>query len=185
MQPNELNCITRADIVQAITAATHEVFSTMLGLEIEAGEVQWENAVAAAPSSGLVSLIGLAGSWSGTGSIASTGAFACRMASSLLMTSYEAVNEDVLDAVGEITNMIIGNVKTMLEEKAGPMGLSTPTVIFGRNFQTRSARIHEWTVVPFACERERLYVQLCIAPNRDNARPALRPGFQVPQIVTV
>ena len=30
----------------------------------------------------------------------------------MLMTEYTAICEDVLDAVAEITNMIIGNVKT-------------------------------------------------------------------------
>ena len=58
----------------------------------------------------------------------------------LLITEYAAINEDVLDSVAEVTNMIIGNVKTALEDRLGAMGLSTPTVIYGRNFQTRSAR---------------------------------------------
>lgn len=179
---NQLN-ISREDIVAAIRTSTEEVFSTMLALELTPEEVLQESNVAAAPRSGLVSLIGLAGSWSGTGSLACTGACACTMASSLLACSYDSVNEDVLDAVGEITNMIIGNVKTALEEKIGEMGLSTPTVIFGRNFQTRSARIHEWTVVPFRCGEEVMYVQLCLAPNGEQR--TLRPGFQIPQIVTV
>ncbi|HUA87681.1 MAG TPA: chemotaxis protein CheX [Bryobacteraceae bacterium] len=176
--------ISREDIVAAIRAATGEVFSTMLALEIAPEEVLLESALAASPKSGLVSLIGVAGSWSGTGSLACTGAFACTLASSLLACSYDSVNEEVLDAVGEITNMIIGNVKTALEEKVGEMGLSTPTVIFGRNFQTRSARVHEWTVVPFRCGEEVMYVQLCLAPN-DAQRTTLRPGFQIPQILTV
>ena len=65
------------------------------------------------------------------------------------MTPYDAIDEDVLDAVAEVTNMIIGNVKTALENRLGAMGLSTPTVIYGRNFQTRSSGNQEWTVVPF------------------------------------
>jgi chemotaxis protein CheX len=178
--------ISREELVAAMTAATQEVFSTMLGLEIKAGDALTERTVAAAPQSGLVSLIGLAGTWSGTGSVACTGAFACSMAASLLACTYESVNEDVLDAVGEVTNMIIGNVKTALEEKIGDMGLSTPTVIFGRNFQTRSARIHDWTVVPFECGDEVLYVQICLAPGGEQQRSStLRPGFQIPQILTV
>lgn len=100
------------------------------------------------------------------------------------MTPFESVNEEVLDAVGEITNMIIGNVKTALEERVGPMGLSTPTVIYGRNFQTRSARVSEWTVVPFECAEETLWVQLCIGPNQDN-RGTVRAGFQLPQVLNI
>ncbi len=157
----------------------------MLGLEIQAGEPPVETAPAASPTSGLVTLIGLAGPWSGTGSVACTGVFACTMASHLLASSFENVNEEVLDAIGEITNMIIGNVKTALEEKLGEMGLSTPTVIFGRNFQTRSARIQEWTVVPFRCGEETMYVQVCLAPAAGETARSLRPGFQIPQIFTI
>jgi chemotaxis protein CheX len=175
--------ISREEIAAAIKRATEDVFSTMLALPITAGEVQAERAVASAPFSGLVSLIGLAGSWSGTGSLACTGNFACSMASSLLACTFESVNDEVLDVAGEITNMIIGNVKTALEEKLGEMGLSTPTVIFGRNFQTRSARIHDWTVVPFQSGDEVMYVQVCLAPNEPQ-RSTLRPGFQIPQMVT-
>ena len=177
--------ILREDIIAAIESSTSEVFSTMLALEITPVEPPSESTLAASPMSGLVTLIGLAGPWSGTGSVACTGTFACTMASSLLASTFDSVNEEVLDAIGEITNMIIGNVKTALEEKIGEMGLSTPTVIFGRNFQTRSARIHEWTVVPFRCGEETLYVQVCLAPTAETQRTTLRPGFQIPQIVTV
>lgn len=173
--------ITSQDIVAAIKTATLDVFTTMLNLEVEAGQMLTEKAVAAAPASGVVSLVGLAGSWSGTGSIACTGAFACKMASSFLLAEYDAMNDDVLDAVGEISNMIVGNVKTILEEKVGQMGLSTPTVIFGRNFQTRSSRNHEWIVVPFRVDGENMFVQLSLAPNRDGDRSTLR--FQIPQVL--
>jgi len=175
--------ITPADIVAAIKSATVEVFATMLNMQLEAGPMLTEKSVAAAPASGVVSLVGLAGSWAGTGSIACTGAFACKMASSFLLAEYDAMNDDVLDAVGEISNMIVGNVKTILEEKVGQMGLSTPTVIFGRNFQTRSSRNHEWIVVPFRMGDEHMFVQLSLAPNRDGERSTLRAGFQMPQVI--
>ena len=110
--------------------------------------------------------------------------FACLMSSKFLMADYTAVDEDVLDAMAEITNMIIGNVKTVLEEKLGAMGLSTPTVIFGRNFQTRSARTHEWTGVRFKHGEHEMAVQMCLAPNRDSStQKTIRPGFQFPQVV--
>jgi chemotaxis protein CheX len=66
--------------------------------------------------------------------------------------------------------MILGNVKTSLEERIGPMGLSIPTVIYGRNFSSRTVGKQEWTVVPFDCYGERLEVQLCLAEQRDSAR---------------
>ena len=79
-----------------------------------------------------------------------------RISGALLMQEYSAVDEDVLDAIGEVTNMVLGNVKTALEEELGPMGLSIPTVIYGRNFTTRSVGKSQWTVVPFDCDGHRV-----------------------------
>lgn len=178
------NGITQEELVEAIHAATHEVFSTMLSLELTPGEVFVEKEEAA-PASGVVSLIGLAGAWVGSGSVSCSAAFACKIASQFLMAEYPAINEDVLDSVAELTNMIIGNVKTTLENRLGNMGLSTPTVIYGRNFQTRSARNQEWTVVPFLLDGERMCVQVCIVPNPDANQKTPKPGFPVPHVLNM
>ena len=45
--------------------------------------------------------------------------------------------------------------------------------------------IHAWTVVPFTIGSERLLVQLCVAPNEEKNKTTLRPGFQMPHILTV
>jgi chemotaxis protein CheX len=174
--------ISQDELVQAIRSATEEVFSTMLNLSATAGEVLVEKEETV-PSSGVVSLIGLAGSWVGTGSLACSAGCAARIASALLGAPYSAIDEDVLDAVAEVTNMIIGNVKTALEGKLGAMGLSTPTVIYGSNFQTRSSGKQKWTVVPFGIGSDRLCVQVCIAPNEDAGKKTTRTGFQIPHLL--
>lgn len=174
--------ISHDEMVEAIRAATAEVFATMLNLSVTPGEVFVEKEEAV-PTSGVVSLIGLAGSWVGSGSLACSAGCATKIASALLMTPYTAIDEDVLDAVAEVTNMIIGNVKTALESRLGAMGLSTPTVIYGRNFQTRSSGSQEWTVVPFALVDDQLFVQICIAPNTDAMKKITRTGFPVPHLL--
>ena len=150
--------MTQPELVHAIRTSTEEVFGTMLSLKVEAGEVFVEKEEAT-PASGVVSIVGLAGAWLGSGSLSCSAQCACKLASQFLSAEYAAVTEDVLDSVAEITNMIIGNVKTQLEERLGSMGLSTPTVIYGRNFQTRGARNQEWTVVPFKLDGDCFHVQ--------------------------
>lgn len=184
IQTNQAEGLTQAELAESIKACTQAVFGTMLNLELAPGEVFVEKDEKA-PASGVVSIIGLAGVWVGSGSISCSAVFACKIASHLLLTEYDAVDEDVLDAVAEVTNMIIGNVKTGLEERLGPMGLSTPTVIYGRNFQTRGARNQEWTVVPFLLDGERLCVQVCIAPNPDSGQQQSRAGFPIPHVLNV
>jgi len=182
IETDSVQQISQSELVEAIRLATHDVFSTMLNLALETGDVFLEKEKAV-PASGVVSLIGLAGPWVGSGSLFCTAGFACKIATHLLQTEYEAMNEDVLDAVAEVTNMIIGNVKTALEDRLGAMGLSTPTVIYGRNFQTRSAGNQEWTVVPFLLGAERMCVQMCIAPNADANKKAPRAGFPIPHVL--
>jgi len=148
--------------VECIRRAGANVFSTMLGVEIRQGEVSVENGSPDA-NDGVMSLIGLAGTWNGAGSITCTPSLACRICAHMLMTESTAVNEEVLDAVAELTNMIIGSVKTDLEEHLGPLGLSIPTVVFGRNFKTRTSGNSEWIVVRLHWDDECLVVKLCLA----------------------
>src|SRR5260370_27290131 len=115
---------------ERICAATEEVFTTMLSLVTRAGEAYTETA--ASPSTeGVVALIGLAGDWIGTASLSCSAPFACRIASQMLMMDAQSVDGDVLDAVAEVANMIIGTAKTGLELDLGPSGMSITTIIFG------------------------------------------------------
>src|SRR5579884_4233302 len=93
--------VTEADIAEMIRAATLEVFTTMLGIEAEAGQMR-NGQTAGGPQAGVVALLGLAGDWVGSGSLSCEPPFACKMASQLLMAEYDVVNEEVLDAVAEV-----------------------------------------------------------------------------------
>jgi chemotaxis protein CheX len=152
-------------VVEAIRTATTEVFATMLDSQVIPLEPYQEKR-ATAPVDGVVSLIGLAGTWIGTGSLSCSPALACGVSAKLLTAEFDSVNDEVLDAVAEVTNMIIGNVKTILEGELGPMALSIPTVVFGRNFTARSAGSEQWTVVPFSLPEGRMDVKLCLAPGQ-------------------
>lgn len=164
-------------IVSCISHASLNVFSTMLGVEIRQGEVTTEKG-APDGNDGVVSLIGLAGTWTGAGSVSCSPALACRVCSIMLMAESSAVNEEVLDAVAELTNMIIGSVKTDLEQHLGPLGLSIPTVVFGRNFRTRSAANSDWIVVRFYWDDDCLQVRLCLTRTEREMRPHLHIATQ-------
>jgi chemotaxis protein CheX len=152
-------------IIESISRSTSNIFATMLDVQISSGEVTVETG-ALDSNDGLMSFIGVAGGgWTGTGSLTCSPTLACRVCSRLLMTETLSVDEEVLDAVAELTNMIVGNVKTDLEETLGPLGLSIPTVVFGRNFKTKSAGSTEWIVVKFPWDEEVLLVKLCLAPK--------------------
>jgi chemotaxis protein CheX len=170
-------------LVKIVRDSMHDVFSTMLNnIELEQVDAYVDGG-APPTGDGILAFVGLAGSWAGTGSVACSAAFACKMSSQFLMTEYQSVDEEVLDAVAEVTNMIIGNVKTRREEDLVPMGLSIPTVIWGRNFTSRTVGSYEWSVVPFMAGKERIEVQIFLAPRKDNAKP--KPGTAVHDTVSI
>jgi chemotaxis protein CheX len=164
-------------IVDFIGQTSAHVFSTMLGVELRQGRVSIESKTPEA-NDGIVSFIGLAGAWAGTGSLSCSPALACRICSQMLMTESTSVDEEVLDTVAELTNMIIGGVKTELERVVGPLGLSIPTVVYGRNFKAKTAGGTEWIVVEFHWEEEPLTVRLCLAPTERSGHVASHPMSQ-------
>lgn len=166
-------------LVGLIRQATTDVFATMLGLDL-VQEPAYIDRAGASAAEGVLSFVGLAGTWAGTGAIGCTATMACTVCSQMLMSEYTAVNDDVLDALAELTNMIVGNVKTRLEDTLGPMGLSIPTVIYGRNFTSRSVGTADWVAVPFTYNQERLTIHLCMAKQTESRRTRIAVEEPVP-----
>ncbi len=168
------------ELVGYILESTESVFSTMLGLDATAGKARLSEG-AVGPSYGVAALVGLAGCWIGTGSVDCSAGLACKIAGAMLGSEYEAVDDDVLDAMGEVANMVIGNIKNSVEVVVGPMDLSIPTVVHGRNFTTRSHRNNQWTVVPFQCLGEEFLIQVMLLPNEGHGLSACVPVGHVAQ----
>lgn len=158
--------LTNDEIIELVCSNTEKVFSTMLDLSVKPVQGT-EEGIRALRKGGVVSLVGFAGRWRGSGSIRCSGRLACSISSKLLLTDLDCVNEEVLDAMGEIANMIIGNFKDDAAYKLGPLGLSTPTVIYGTNFEARNWNGERWTTVVFGCEDELLEVNISLVPGQD------------------
>ncbi len=166
-------------ISNSIRRSVAEVFATMLSVELAPGETiaessepEWTEEV--------VSFIGVAGAWVGTGTILGSPSLACRICSQMLMTEAKAVNEEVLDAMGELANMVIGSVKNDLEPHLGQLGLSIPTVIFGRNVKTKSMSHADWVVERFVWDGDPFLVKLGLAPNEKHSRIPPHPSRAYP-----
>jgi hypothetical protein len=61
--------------------------------------------------------------------------------------------------------MIMGGFKNEVERYTGPMGLSIPTVIHGRNFSACVLGSEEWTVAPFDCDGGAMCLRVCLKPG--------------------
>lgn len=159
--------LDRLEIIEAARSATSLVLSTMMDLPVEMGSPRFETN---SPSTkeGVLAFVGMAGAWVGSGVISCGPMLACKFSSILLMNESSEVNDDVLDAVGELANMIFGNFKTIAEERVGDLGLSVPTTIYGQNFISRSLGKSEWIVLPFTCPEGEFEIRMWFAPASES-----------------
>lgn len=159
------------DFADTLQTATQQVFSTMLGTELENAIIEAENPPVI-PDAGIVAMVGIAGAVSGNVCIRIGSDLACHLASMLLMMECETVDADVLDAIAEIANMVVGGLKTHLEERFGPMGLSLPTVISAERYIARSPALGDRFTLTFRCPfygvSESFNIQMCLITERTN-----------------
>lgn len=109
----------------------------------------------------ITGLIGLAGTYKGVLAIHMPNEVALAVTSSFLGMEVDEINADVEDAIGELANMLGGNVKTILSENGRDINLSLPSTISGKsyNFQLASEAA-ERTVICFETAAGRFHVEL-------------------------
>ena len=85
-------------LAEAMHEAAAEVFSTMLNNAAKQDPPVIRQSIEVL-NDGVVSLIGLTGEWVGSGVLSCSSDCARWMSSQFLMSDYEAVNDEVLDAI--------------------------------------------------------------------------------------
>jgi chemotaxis protein CheX len=78
------------------------------------------------------------------------------------MTEMPSVDDEVLDAVGELTNMIVGSVKNGLEDRLGAMQLSVPTVVYGKNIRTHLMKSQIRSTVTCRGDGWEIVLRICL-----------------------
>jgi chemotaxis protein CheX len=157
--------IDTALLTNTIEQATKEVFETMLGTDVQLVNVPHD----AMPEAGVVSLVGLTGNWSGTGTFSCSPPTASLIAARMLMLdpaeSGGAIDDDVLDVIAELTNMVVGNIKNLLAVELGEMAISIPTDVYGRNFRFKNFSGMSEQTATFLLDDQHFEVKVCLAPT--------------------
>lgn len=115
----------RAEVRKEMLVRTvGSVFITMLGLDVSRSKT------ATRPAGDLLtSYVRLAGDWNGAVLLECTRQQACRFAGMVLSTDPpDTVDDDVRDVLGELANVIGGNMKCVMATSAH---ISMPTVVEG------------------------------------------------------
>jgi chemotaxis protein CheX len=138
----------KAEFINPFLSAAVNVFKTMLGHDLTRGELSVAHTHT--PTHEISGLIGLTGNCQGM-VVLSVGRSTAICATEILVGKRpEGINADVVDAGGELTNMIAGAAKVKLEKYCLSIGL--PTVICGKttsiSFPSHSLPI----IIPFSSD---------------------------------
>ncbi len=151
-------------IINDVRETTITVFKSMVFMDARGAKFDDQIHI---PDKHLTAMVGFAGSYMGLAAIHCSETFARRVGAAMLhLDCDELTNEDVRDALGEISNMIAGHFKARLAEKnqsdAEVFDQSVPTVIIGSGYETHAVTDAPRYCVKFETDYEDFYVELAL-----------------------
>lgn len=151
------------EIDRMVNSAVGEVFTTMLNLSVDRvpEEPRLNGAEYVAAS------VGFNGALSGVVYSYCTRDFAGQVTSSLLGLDESEVDDDgmVNDTMGEIANMIVGQIKSGLCDRGLPCTLTIPSIVRGRDFSVQASRTTTRKLTLFKCNDNQLVVEVLLKPE--------------------
>lgn len=88
--------------------------------------------------------------------------------SKMLMEEYKEINQEVIDAVGEITNIITGGAKKEFSEMGIAIEMALPMVVSGRGVEINQLAASPIISVPFTFPEGEFVVEANLANRNGN-----------------
>lgn len=149
----------KAELVNPFLWATVHVLKTMVHLDPAVGKpyIKKESATKG-DISGIVGIIGDA-----EGSLCLSFSKECILyiVSKLFGEEQREINDEVKDAVGELTNMISGDARRRLEEIGYHFQGAVPSVICGPNHEIKHITKGPILAIPFSTEAGNFILEIC------------------------
>ena len=163
---------TEDELARLLILDVHEIFSTMIGMEDRKNvpvPIDPKNLF----KDSITAMVGLVGTYSGIVSLHLSKPLACKITSRILDMTVTEVNENVLDAVGEIANMITGSFKLHLSPGGSDIRISTPSLVTGDEYIISLFGTHDTLTLLYDIDKEWLMVAVAIEREQDvQAAPA-------------
>ena len=105
-------------------------------------------------------IIGITGAAQGSMSISFESPCICYVVTSLFGMPVESVNNEVKDAVGELTNMICGDARRRLEGAGVSLQAGTPTVVAGKDHSITHIHTGPCLALPFDTENGKFVLEV-------------------------
>ncbi|WP_028579377.1 chemotaxis protein CheX [Desulfogranum japonicum] len=145
-------------VTEQLIDSTIEIFTGMVMMEVApTGQVM--NRMNPLKDS-ITGMVGLAGIHKGLLAVHLPKAVATAITSNFLGIEVDAITEDVEDAIGEIANMLGGNLKSILSDKGKDIQLSLPSTISGDEYNFASQADVDTLILEFKAPEGEFYVEV-------------------------
>ncbi len=148
------------EFINPFIAAFKNVLLTMAQLDLAAGAPKKKaNEVAQGDVTGLLGMTGP--QTKGSFSITFDEALALEIMSRMLGERPSKIDAEVIDMVGEITNMVAGGAKNALGEKGYDFGMASPVVVSGKDHTVTHRVDGPKLILPFKTDVGKAHIEIC------------------------
>ncbi|NDC37318.1 MAG: chemotaxis protein CheX [Proteobacteria bacterium] len=145
-------------IIEALGASVQEVLATMTMTKVEMGAPAESSAAEIVGEvTGIVGLVGP--NSNGTLILSFERDTILQMLENMFGEKFPTLNTEVLDAIGEITNIVCGDLKRRLSAHGFEIAMATPTVVHGTSVRIREKGNRESVSIPFSTSAGRFLVE--------------------------
>jgi chemotaxis protein CheX len=148
-------------IINPFLNATVNVLKTMAFTEARAGKPYLKKDRGARGD--VSGIIGITGDSQGSLSISFSESCICAIVGNMFGETITALNSEVEDAVGEITNMISGDARRELETTGIVLKAAIPTVVSGKDHVISHMTKGPSIAIPFSTDAGDFTVEICFS----------------------
>jgi len=149
----------KAEVINPFLEATVSVLKTMASVEPNPGKPYIKKGVSAIGD--VSGVVGISGDTEGSLCITFTRGCILFIISRMLGEEQKEINDEVKDAVGELTNMISGDSRRRLEEMGHHFLGAIPSVISGQNHEIKHITKGPILSIPFSTQAGPFTVEVC------------------------
>ncbi len=139
---------------------TINVIRTMAFIEPRAGKPFLKNGDYA--KGDISGIIGIAGSVRGSFALSFSEGCIVKLVSNMLGEEISIINDDIKDAVGEITNMVSGAARQKLDQMGISLTAALPTVVTGKGHSIVHLLGGPSLVIPFETDYGPFFADVCM-----------------------
>ena len=150
-----------ANWINAFCTTTVDVFRTMFSVEAVPGTPRLK--AEPYPTADISGIIGFSGEAMGSIALSFPAATALKAVGALFGAPLTELNTEVSDAIGELANIVAGNVKKEIAQVQ--LSISLPQVVIGPKHKLSVQSTLPTIVVPFSTSMGDFAIEICLKKN--------------------